>query len=171
MKHTLSVTVQNQPGVLSRVAGLFSRRGYNIESIAVGTTENPELSRMIIVVDGKTCNVESIIKNLHKLIEVLKVQDLTEESMIDRELALVKVKADATSRSEILQIVQIFRANVVDVSEHSVVIELTGDEGKVDAMLNLLEPFGIKELVRTGVVAMARGNRAATTGVRSRIIA
>lgn len=171
MKHTLSVTVQNKPGVLSRVAGLFSRRGYNIESIAVGTTENPELSRMIIVVDGETCNVESIIKNLHKLIEVLKVHDLTEESMIDRELALVKVKADATNRTEILQIVQIFRANVVDVSEHSVVIELTGDEGKVDAMLNLLQPFGIKELVRTGVIAMARGNRAVTSGIRSRIIA
>ncbi len=171
MKHTLSVTVQNKPGVLSRVAGLFSRRGYNIESIAVGETENPELARMVIVVDGEKCNIESIIKNLHKLIDVLKVQDLTHESMVERELVLIKVKADATTRTEILQIVQIFRANVVDVGEHSLVIELTGDEGKVRAMLNLLQPFGIIELVRTGVIAMARGNRASTTGVRSSRIA
>lgn len=171
MKHTLSVTVQNKPGVLSRVAGLFSRRGYNIESIAVGETENPELARMVIVVDGEKCNIESIIKNLHKLIDVLKVQDLTHESMVERELVLIKVKADATTRTEILQIVQIFRANVVDVGEHSLVIELTGDEGKVRAMLNLLQPFGIIELVRTGVIAMARGNRASTAGVRSSRIA
>lgn len=171
MKHTLSVTVQNKPGVLSRVAALFSRRGYNIESIAVGATENPELSRMVIVVDGEKCNVESIIKNLNKLIDVLKVQDLTHESMVERELVLVKVKADAETRTEILQIVQIFRANVVDVGEHSLVIELTGDEGKVRAMLNLLQPFGIIELVRTGVIAMARGNRASTSGVRTSRIA
>ena len=103
MKHTLSVTVQNKPGVLSRVAGLFSRRGYNIESIAVGETENPELARMVIVVDGEKCNIESIIKNLHKLIDVLKVQDLTHESMVERELVLIKVKADATTRTEILR--------------------------------------------------------------------
>lgn len=162
MKHTLAVLVQNRPGVLSRVAALFSRRGYNIESIAVGATENPQISRMTIVVDGETCNVETIAKNLHKLVEVLKVTDLTQDSMIDRELAMVKVTADQTNRFDILQIVNIFRAHIVDVCEHSVIVEVTGDAGKVDAMVKLLEPYGIKEIVRTGCIAMARGHRLPT---------
>lgn len=172
MKHTLSVLVENQPGVLARVAGLFSRRGYNIESIAVGATETPGVARMIIVVDSATCHVESIIKNLHKLIEVLKVTDLTEEPMVDRELVLIKVKADATNRAEVLQIAQIFRANIVDVSEHSLVVEVTGDEGKIEGIIDLLRPFGIREIVRTGVIAIARGNRASSSNAfRPKVIA
>lgn len=159
MKHTLAVLVQNRPGVLSRVAALFSRRGYNIESIAVGATENPQISRMTIVVDGEQVNVETIAKNLHKLVEVLKVTDLTQDSMIDRELALIKVATDSTNRFEILQIVNIFRARIVDVCEQSVIVEVTGDAAKVDAIVNLLEPFGIKEIARTGCIAMARGHR------------
>lgn len=160
MKHTLAILVQNRPGVLTRVAGLFARRGYNIESIAVGTTEEPSISRMTIVVDGDENIVEQITKNVHKLIDVLKVSDLTYDDMVDRELALVKVHADSNNRSEILQIVDIFRARIVDVAERSVMVEVTGDTGKVEAMVNLLAPFGIKELVRTGKVAMARGSKA-----------
>jgi len=159
VKHTLSVLVENHPGVLARVAGLFMRRGYNIESIAVGATEDPGVSRMTIVVDGDKRSVEQITKNVHKLIEVIKVSDLTDEKMVDRELALIKVTADAANRSEILHIVDIFRAKIVDVSERSVIVEVTGDEGKVDAMVRMLRPHGIKELVRTGKVAMARGAR------------
>jgi len=159
VKHTLAILVENRPGVLARVAGLFMRRGYNIESIAVGATEDPTVSRMTIVVEGDKRDVEQITKNVHKLIEVLKVTDLTEEKMVDRELALIKVTAEAANRSEILQIVDIFRAKIVDVSERSVIVEVTGDEGKVDAMVRMLRPYGIKELVRTGKVAMARGAR------------
>lgn len=163
MRHTLAILVANQPGVLARVAGLFMRRGYNIESIAVGETEDPSISRMTIVVNGDKRAVEQITKNVHKLIEVIKVTDLTEESMIDRELALIKVNADSGNRSEILQIVDIFRAKIVDVSERSVVVEVTGDQGKVDAMVRMLRPHGIRELVRTGKVAMARGTRSDST--------
>lgn len=159
MKHTLSILVQNNPGVLSRVAGLFTRRSYNIESITVGATDDPGISRMTIVVDGDQRTVEQITKNVHKLIEVLKVTDLTHDDMVDRELALIKVASDAQNRSEILHIVDIFRAKIVDVSERSVIVEVTGDEGKIDAMVRLLRPHGIRELVRTGKVAMARGAR------------
>lgn len=158
MRHTLSVLVQNHPGVLARVAGLFSRRGYNIESIAVGTTEEPGVSRMIIVVEAEEERiVESMCKNVHKLVEVLKVQNVTKEPTINRELAMIKVSATPSNRSEIMQIVDIFRAHIVDVSEHSVIIEATGDEEKIDAIESLLRPFGIKEMVRTGKVAMVRG--------------
>jgi acetolactate synthase-1/3 small subunit len=157
MKHTISILVYNRSGVLARVAGLFSRRGYNIESIAVGVTEDPEISRMTIVVDGDESIVEQITKNVHKLIDVLKVSDITTEDIVDRELALVKVTADATNRSEILQIVDIFRARIVDVSERSVIVEVTGDAAKVDAMVQLLRPYGIKEMARTGKIAMVRG--------------
>lgn len=171
MKHTLSILVQNRPGVLTRVAGLFSRRGYNIESIAVGTTEDPDVSRMIIVVDAEERIVELIAKNVHKLVDVLKVQDLTHESYIDRELVLIKVSATASTRSEIMQIVDIFRAHIVDVAEQSLVVEATGDEGKIDAIVDLLRPFGIKEMVRTGRVAMARGVRSNGVQTRPRVIA
>jgi len=159
VKHTLSILVQNQPGVLSRVAGLFTRRGYNIESIAVGQTEDPAISRMTIVVDGDRREVEQISKNLHKLIDVLKVTDLTYEDHVGRELALIKVTADSHNRSEILQIVDIFRAKIVDVSEKSVIVEVTGDEAKIDAMIRMLKSHGIKELARTGKIALARGTR------------
>lgn len=159
MKHTLSVLVQNKSGVLSRVAGLFSRRGYNIESIAVGATENPGIARMTIVMAGDKHQVEQVTKNVHKLIEVIKVTDLTDEEKVERELALIKVSADADNRSEILQVVDIFRAKIVDVNERAVIVEVTGDEDKVDAMVRMLQPYGIQELVRTGKVAMARGGR------------
>lgn len=157
MKHTLSVLVENRSGVLARVAGLFSRRGYSIDSIAVGTTEDPAVSRMTIVVEADEEGLEQITKQLNKLIDVLKVSDITRDAMIDRELALIKVYADSQNRGDILQIVDIFRAKIVDVAEKTVVIEITGDESKVEALLQLLRPYGIKELVRTGRVAMVRG--------------
>jgi len=159
VKHTISILVYNRSGVLARVSGLFSRRGYNIESIAVGVTEDPEISRMTIVVDGDEDIVEQITKNVHKLIDVLKVSDITTEDVVARELALIKVTTDASNRLEILQMVDIFRARVVDVSERSVMVEVTGDEAKVDAMVQLLRPFGIKELARTGKIAMVRGSK------------
>lgn len=171
MRHTLSVLVYNRSGVLARVAGLFSRRGYNIDSIAVGITEDPDISRMTIVVDGDESTVEQICKNVYKLIDVLKVSDITSEDVVDRELALIKVTADATNRSEILQVVDIFRARIVDVSERSVIVEVTGDEGKVDAIVQLLRPYGIKELARTGKIAMVRGPKAQKTPSRRIMLA
>ncbi|HEY8418309.1 MAG TPA: acetolactate synthase small subunit [Limnochordales bacterium] len=161
-EHTLSVLVENRPGVLSRVAGLFSRRGFNIESIVVGTTEDRRYSRMTIVVVGDDAEVEQVSKQLHKVIDVIKVSELSSQEMVERELALIKVAADRSNRSEILQIVDIFRASVIDVSDRSLVIEVTGDTDKVKAMVDLLRPFGIKELVRTGRVAMTRGPRGVT---------
>ncbi|MBI2914812.1 MAG: acetolactate synthase small subunit [Firmicutes bacterium] len=157
MKHTMAVLVHNRSGVLARVAGLFSRRGYNIESLAVGPTEDPKLSRMTIVVDADETVLEQVTKQLHKLIDVIKISDITHDDMVDRELALVKVNADPTHRAEIVQIVEIFRARIVDVGEHTLMIEVTGDEGKVDAMTQLLRPYGLKEIVRTGKIAMVRG--------------
>lgn len=159
MKRTLAVLVRNQSGVLSRVAGLFSRRGFNIDSLAVGTTDDPEISRMTIVVDADESGVEQITKQLHKLIDVLKITDITQEDMVDRELALIKVNAEPATRSDILQVADIFRARVVDVGENSLIVEVTGDEGKVDAMIQLLRPHGIKEIVRTGMIAMVRGSK------------
>ncbi|MBO8141682.1 MAG: acetolactate synthase small subunit [Firmicutes bacterium] len=158
-EHTLSVLVENRPGVLSRVAGMFSRRGFNIESIAVGTTEDPRYSRMTIVVLGDDGDVEQVTKQLHKLVDVIKISELDPAEMVERELALIKVSADRSNRSEILQIVDIFRAKIVDVSDRSLVVEVTGDTDKVKAIVDLLRPFGIKEIVRTGRVGMARGPR------------
>ncbi|HHW09677.1 MAG TPA: acetolactate synthase small subunit [Firmicutes bacterium] len=166
MKHILSLIVLNHAGVLTRVAGLFSRRGYNIESIAVGITEDPNVSRMTIVVDGDENVVEQITKNVHKLIDVLKVSDITHDDCVDRELALIKVTANSSNRSEILQIVDIFRARIVDVGEQSVIVEVTGDEGKVDAIIQLLRPYGIKEVARTGMIAMVRGTKMQKTPSR-----
>ena len=156
-KHTLVALVQDKPGVLNRVASLFRRRGFNIESIAVGRTELPELSRMTIVVDGATTMVEQVAKQLYKVIDVVKVSDITEENIVARELALIKVRATPSTRSEIIQIVDIFRANIVDVSPDSVTVEVTGDEEKIDSLFQLLRGFGIKELARTGRIAMSRG--------------
>lgn len=156
MKHTISVLVENHFGVLAHVAGLFSARGFNIDSLAVGETDDPTVSRMTIVADGDDRVVEQINKQLNKLIDVIKVVDLTSEEMIDRELLLAKVHATATTRGEIMQIVNTFRAKIVDVSPKHITIEVTGGEGKVDAMLELLRPFGILEVVRTGLVAMSR---------------
>lgn len=157
MAHILSVTVENKPGVLTRVTTLFRRRGYNIESLAVGATEDPSISRMTIVVDGDDRILEQVTKQLYKLVEVIKIIDITEERAVERELVLIKVKADANVRAEIVQIVDIFRARIVDIGRNSLIIEATGDSGKIDAIEDSLRPFGIIELVRTGKVAMVRG--------------
>ena len=149
MRHTLSVLVQNKPGVLARTAGLFSRRGYNIESLTVGVTENEKVSRMTIVVAGDDTVVEQVTKQLNKLIEVIKVSDLTKESYVDRELVLIKVSADSSTRGEIMQLVDVFRARIVDVAAKSLIIEVTGDAGKITALIDTLKQFGIKEIVRT----------------------
>jgi len=157
MRHTLSVLVENRPGVLARVAGLFKRRGFNIESLAVNITQDPTTSRMTIVVDGEEAMIEQIGKQLNKLIEVIRVIDYTFTPTLERELALVKVEATAQTRRDILDLTHIFRATVVDVSENSMIIEITGDVEKIDAFVNLVRPFGIKEIVRTGKIVMARG--------------
>jgi acetolactate synthase-1/3 small subunit len=157
MKHTLAVLVENRAGVLSRVAGLFSRRGYNIDSLAVGVTEDPTISRMTIVVRGDDHVLEQVTKQLNKLIDVIRVTDIRADEAIERELSLIKVAADANTRSEIIQIVDIFRARIVDVATRSMTIEITGDDEKIRAMEKLLRPFGIKEMVRTGKIAMTRG--------------
>ncbi|MBI4288146.1 MAG: acetolactate synthase small subunit [Chloroflexi bacterium] len=156
-KHVLVALVQDEPGVLNRVASLFRRRGFNIDSIAVGHTETPRTSRVTVVVDSGTGDVEQVRKQFEKLVDVTKVSDLTEESIVARELALIKVKATAFTRSEIMQIVDIFRANIVDVAADSVIVEVTGDEDKVESLYQLLRGFGVKELARTGRLAMTRG--------------
>lgn len=158
-KHTLSVLVENHAGVLSRVAGLFSRRGFNIDSLAVGVTENPDISRMTIVVDGDEYTVEQVSKQLNKLIDVIKLKKLEKHESINRELALIKVSANASTRTEIIQIVGIFRANIVDVSKSTLTVEVSGTEDKVAALEDMLRQFGIKEIVRTGIIAIERGNR------------
>ncbi len=159
MKHTLAVLVENRYGVLSRVAGLFARRGYNIDSLAVGVTEDPTISRMTIVVRGDDLVLEQVTKQLNKLIDVIRVTDLGSEDTVERELALIKVNADVNNRSEIMQIADIFRAKIIDVASKSMVIEVTGDENKIKAIEQLLKPFGIKEMVRTGKIALRRGSK------------
>jgi acetolactate synthase I/III small subunit len=157
-KHTLVALVQDKPGVLNRMVSLFRRRGFNIASIAVGSSEMPGFSRITFVVDGSLTMVEQVRKQLlGKVVEVVKVSDLTEENIVIRELALIKVKAPAASRSEIIQIVDIFRADIVDVSQDSLTIEVTGTEDKIDSLLGLIHQFGIKEVTRTGRIAMTRG--------------
>jgi acetolactate synthase-1/3 small subunit len=156
-KHTIVAMVEDKPGVLNRVASLFRRRGFNIESIAVGHTELDGISRMTIVVDGTGSLVEQVRKQLDKLIDVVKVTDITEDSMLARELALIKVNSTPFTRSEIIQIVDIFRAKIVDVSADSVVVEVSGDEDKLESLLRLLRGFGIKEVARTGRIAITRG--------------
>ena len=159
MKHTISVLVENKPGVLARTAGLFSRRGYNIESLAVSTTEDPETSRMTIVVDGPDWVLEQIQKQLYKLMDVIKVLDHTTEDVVSRELALIKVNAEPRMRSEIMQIAQLFRANIVDVGEKTFIVEVTGKAEKIDAMESLLQQYGIQEMMRTGRIVLARGSK------------
>jgi len=157
-KHTLVALVEDKPGVLNRVASLFRRRSFNIESLAVGGSEDPGLSRMTIVAIGDSAQVEQVRKQLEKLINVVKVSDITEGDMVTRELALIKVKSTASTRSEIMQIVSIFRANIVDVAPGSVTVEVTGDEDKVNSLLGLLHDFGVKEVSRTGRIALTRGS-------------
>ena len=159
-KHTISVLVENRPGVLARAAGLFSRRGFNIESLSVSTTEDPDTSRMTIVVDGPASVLEQISKQLYKLIDVIKVMDHTQDEIIARELALIKVHAaDATKRAELMQIVDIFRAKIVDLGDKLLIIEATGGSDKIDALERLLDGYGIKEMVRSGRVVLVRGTK------------
>jgi len=157
VKHTLSILVENKPGVLARVAGLFARRGFNIDSLAVGITENPDMSRMTVVVDVEEHSLEQVYKQLNKLINVIKVVDLPVDNSVQRELILVKVKADARSRAEIIEMVDVFRGKIVDVGKGTVSIEVTGTGSKLRALEDLLKPYGIVELVRTGMVALNRG--------------
>ncbi len=158
-RHTLSVLVQDQPGVLARVASLFSRRGFNIESLAVGPTEVPDVSRMTIVVNVEGAPLEQVTKQLNKLINVLKIVELDPTAGVSREIMLVKVKADVESRSRVIEVVQLFKAKVVDVAPEALTIEITGNPEKLTDFLKVMEPFGIKELVKSGMVAIGRGSR------------
>lgn len=160
MQHTISCLVENKPGVLARVASLFARRGYNIESLAVGPTENIDVSRMTIVVSGDDVVIEQVTKQLNKLIDTIKVSDITQVPTVDRELALIKVRAEAQTRAEIISVVDVFRAKIIDISPSTIIVEVTGDENKINAMEELLRKFGIKELVRTGKVVLCRGEKA-----------
>ncbi len=162
--HTLTALVQDKPGVLNRVASMFRRRGFNISSLAVGRSEIPNLSRMTFVVAGDDETVEQVTKQLHKLIDVVRVSDLSEEDVVAREMALIKVRTTVQSRSEVIQIVDIFRANILDVASDSLIIEVTGDEDKIDSLYELLKPYGIKEMMRTGRVAMTRGTASSEDG-------
>jgi len=157
--HTLSVLVEDKPGVLARIAGLFSRRGFNIESLAVGPTEHPEVSRMTIVVNVESSPLEQVTKQLNKLVEVIKIVELDPEHSVTRELVLVKVAATAETRSQVLDVVQLFRAKVIDVATDAVTIQITGNSGKIADLLRVLEPFGVRELVQSGMVAIGRGSR------------
>jgi len=161
MQHTITALVGNRPGVLARVSGLFARRGFNIESLAVSTTDDPSISRMTIVVTGDDSVLEQITKQLNKLIDVIKVVDYKGLPVVERELAMIKVNAEPARRSEIMQIVDVFRAKIIDISEKTFTIEVTGSVEKIDAMEKLLEPYGIQELVRTGRIAMMRGAKTA----------
>ncbi len=161
-KHTLSVLVENKPGVLARIAALFSRRGFNIDSLAVGETEYPDVSRMTVVVDVEDLPLEQVTKQLNKLVEVLKVVELEAASAVQRQVMLIKVRADAGTRSQVLEMVQMFRAKIVDVATDSLTIEATGTTDKLTALLEVLEPYGVKELVQSGIVAIGRGHRSIT---------
>ena len=158
MKHTLVALVENKPGVLARVAGLFRRRNFNIDSLTVGTTEDPTISRMTIVVDSTVADASLVERNLYKMVNVLFVQDISSEPSVTRDLALVKVAANAEKRAEIIQLVDIYKARIVDVGQATVIVEMTGSPAKVDQFIQLLEQFGIREMVRTGLVAMKRGD-------------
>ncbi|MGI5522963.1 acetolactate synthase small subunit [Micromonospora sp. CA-259024] len=162
--HTLSVLVENKPGVLARVSGLFSRRGFNIDSLAVGETENPDVSRITIVVNAESSPLEQVTKQLNKLVNVLKIVELDPQVSVARELLLVKVRADRSARSQVLETVNLFRARVVDVAPDTLTIEATGTPDKLDALLRDLEPFGIKEMVQSGLVAIGRGSRSIAAG-------
>lgn len=160
-QHVITVLVANHPGVLARVAGLFARRGYNIESLTVSVTESPDVSRMTIVVSGDEAVLEQITKQLNKLIDVIRVVDYKDTAAVERELALIKVNAEPRTRGEIMQIIEVFRAKIVDMSDKTFIIEVTGSVEKLDKIAALLSSYGIRELVRTGVIAMARGTRTA----------
>jgi acetolactate synthase I/III small subunit len=168
-RHTLSVLVENKPGVLTRIAGMFARRGYNIHSLAVGPTDDLRVSRLTIVVGAEAVQLEQIIKQLNKLVHVLKILELEAEESVERELQLVKVAADPHTRSQIIELADVFRAKIVDVDHDSLTIEAAGDPGKLEAMVELLEPFGIREMVRSGSIALSRGSRSITDGSKLRM--
>ena len=159
VSHIISVLVENKSGVLAKISGLFSRRGFNIESLAVGPTEDEKISRITIVVDAEVHSIEQVVKQLYKLINVIKIQELDPLNIVERELVLIKVNADNSTRAEILEIVDIFRANIVDVAKKSLSIEITGNSRKIQGIEELLRPYGILELVRTGKVAISRGSK------------
>ena len=156
-KHVLSLTVENKPGVLARIAGLFSRRGFNIDTLAVGPTDDPLLSRMTLTLDGALHPIDQVTKQLHKLVNVIKIRDLEPEETVARELALFKVAADAETRGQVMQFVEIFRGKVIDVSKRSITIEVTGGDDKIEAFEQVIRPFGLIEMVRTGEIAISRG--------------
>ncbi len=159
MKYTLSVLVENRPGVLTRIAGLFARRGYNIDSLSVGRTEDDRFSRMTIVVDGDSDIVEQVAKQLNKLIDVIKVTDITSVPHVERELVFIQVSSDSGNRGEIMDLLNIFRGRVIDMSKNSMIVESTGDSAKIDAMISSLRPYGIKEVMRTGKIGLLRGTK------------
>jgi acetolactate synthase-1/3 small subunit len=167
MKHTISVLVEDEAGVLTRIAGLFARRGFNIESLAVGPAEKVGVSRITMVVPGDDRIIEQLIKQLYKLINVLKVQDITQVPSVERELMLVKVNATASNRAEVIQITQIFRARIVDMSEESLTVEVVGDPGKMVAIIQMLNKFGIREIARTGKIALVRESGVNTEYLKS----
>jgi acetolactate synthase I/III small subunit len=164
MQHTLVILVEDKPGVLNRVASLFRRRAFNIESLTVGHTETPGISRMTIVVDGDQVSVERLTSYLYKLVNVIQVDDLSEKPMVSRDLAMIKVATNSENRAEIIQMVDVFRARIVDVTANSLIVEVTGDEQKVNGLVEVLKPLGIIEIVRTGAVAMSRGSEALMNG-------
>ncbi len=164
-KHVLSLLVEDKPGLLTRVAGLFARRGFNIESLAVGVTEVPGLSRITVVVDVEDLPLEQVTKQLNKLINVIKIVELDFSTSVQREHMLVKVRADNATRSNVIEVVNLFRASVVDYSTDALVIEVTGDHGKIDAFLRAVEPFGVKELAQSGLLAIGRGGKSITERV------
>ena len=161
-KHTLSVLVENRPGILARVAGLFARRGFNIHSLAVGPTEHPDVSRMTVVVDVDELPLEQVTKQLNKLVNVIKIVELEQQASVQRELLLVKVRADLQTRSNVLETVRLFRAKVIDVAPDAVTVEVTGNPDKLEAFLRVVEPFGVRELVQSGLVGIGRGSRSIT---------
>jgi acetolactate synthase-1/3 small subunit len=163
MKHTLTALVENKPGVLNRVVSLFRRRGFNIDSLTVGRTQQTEVSRMTIVMEGDEFDADKVEKNLYKLVNVIQVDKLSDKPAVSRDMALIKVSVDTTTRPEVMQLCEIFRARIVDVAQESVIIEITGDEGKLESFTEMLRPIGIIEMVRTGVVAMARGEHSLNT--------
>lgn len=167
-RHTLSVLVENKPGVLTRVSALFARRGFNIHSLAVGPTEHPEFSRITIVVDAKDVPLEQVTKQLNKLVNVIKIVELEPASSVQRELLMIKVSATDANRTQVIQVVDLFRAHVVDVTPESVVIETIGSDDKLEALLNCLEPYGVKEIVQSGTVAIGRGPRSITDQLKEK---
>ncbi|MFA9444867.1 acetolactate synthase small subunit [Egicoccus sp. AB-alg6-2] len=168
-RHTLSVLVENKPGVLTRIAGMFARRNYNIHSLAVGPTDDARVSRLTLVVGAEAVQLEQIVKQLNKLVHVLKIVELEADESVVREMQLVKVAAEGAHRSQIIELADVFRAKIVDVDHDSITIEAAGDPSKLEAMVNLLEPYGIREMVRSGTIALARGSKSITDGSKVRM--